>query len=718
MSQQFDTQLGESKLVLEIGKIAQLANGSVTLRLGDTVVLATAVVAPTPRAGIDFFPLLVDYEEKFYATGKISGSRFIKREGRPSEDAVLSSRLIDRPLRPLFPKGLYNDVQVVVTVLSADLVNDPDILGITAASTALMQTGVPFNGPVAGVRVGRVDGKFIANPTYEQRQASDLDLVVAGTSSAIMMVEAGATEVTEDIMLQAIEFGHQSLQPAIQLQLDMVKALNVQPMEFTIPELPAELKAEIFAAVLPRLQEAVYHPEKTMRNASLDALRQEIWEKYVGDANPESVVAEIFNKAINSEVRKNILESDRRPDGRKLDEIRPLSIEVGVLPRPHGSALFTRGETQALTTTTLGSLDDEQFLDTMEQETTKRYMHHYNFPPFATGEVKPLRQAGRREIGHGALAERALLPVIPNREDFPYTIRVVSEIMASNGSSSMASVCGSTLSLMDAGVPIAKPVAGVAMGLITDGSKYKVLTDIAGIEDFNGDMDFKVAGTRDGINALQMDIKVAGITVAIMKEALAQAKIGRLFLLAKMAEVIAEPRKELSPFAPRVLVVKIPQDRIGEIIGPGGRVINGIIDKAGGKQITTISIEEDGNVYITSTDAKLGEQAADTIRNMVRELEVGEKFTGKVTRIMDFGAFVEILPGKEGLVHISELANERVEKVEDVVKVGDPLEVIVTEIDNLNRINLSHKAVLNGGRIDPRPPRPPRPGGDRRPPRR
>jgi polyribonucleotide nucleotidyltransferase len=715
MSQQFDTQLGESKLVLEIGKIAQLANGSVTLRLGDTVVLATAVVAPTPRAGIDFFPLLVDYEEKFYATGKISGSRFIKREGRPSEDAVLSSRLIDRPLRPLFPKGLYNDVQVVVTVLSADLVNDPDILGITAASTALMQTGVPFNGPVAGVRVGRVDGKFVANPTYEQRQASDLDLVVAGTSSAIMMVEAGATEVTEDIMLQAIEFGHQSLQPAIQLQLDMVKALNVKPMEFTIPELPAELKAEIFAAVLPRLQEAVYHPEKTMRNASLDALRQEIWEKYVGDANPESVVAEIFNKAINSEVRKNILESDRRPDGRKLDEIRPLSIEVGVLPRPHGSALFTRGETQALTTTTLGSLDDEQFLDTMEQETTKRYMHHYNFPPFATGEVKPLRQAGRREIGHGALAERALLPVIPNREDFPYTIRVVSEIMASNGSSSMASVCGSTLSLMDAGVPIAKPVAGVAMGLITDGSKYKVLTDIAGIEDFNGDMDFKVAGTRDGINALQMDIKVAGITVAIMGEALAQAKVGRLFLLDKMAEIIAEPRKELSPFAPRVLVVKIPQDRIGEIIGPGGRVINGIIDKAGGKQITTISIEEDGNVYITSTDAKLGEQAADTIRNMVRELEVGEKFTGKVTRIMDFGAFVEILPGKEGLVHISELANERVEKVEDVVKVGDQLEVIVTEIDNLNRINLSHKAVLNGGRIDPRPPRP---GGDRRPPRR
>lgn len=720
MSQTFTTQLGTSELTLETGKIAQLANGSVTLRLGDTVVLATAVVSPTPRAGIDFFPLMVDYEEKFYAAGKISGSRFVKREGRPSEDAVLSSRLIDRPLRPLFPKGLYNDVQVVVTVLSADLVNDPDILGITAASSALMQTGVPFQGPVAGVRVGRIDGQFVANPTYEQRQGGDLDLIVAGTQDAIMMVEAGATEVSEDVMLQAIEFGHQAMQPAIKLQLELTQALGVKPMEFAIPELPLDLKEEIFAKVQPRLQEAVYHPEKTVRAASLATLRQEIWAQFVSETNPELVVADIFNKALNTEVRKNILEADRRPDGRKLDEIRPLSIEVGLLPRPHGSALFTRGETQALTTTTLGSLDDEQLLDTMEFETTKRYMHHYNFPPFATGEVKPLRTAGRREIGHGALAERALLPVIPGREDFPYTIRVVSEIMASNGSSSMASVCGSTLSLMDAGVPITKPVAGVAMGLITDGSTYKILTDIAGIEDFNGDMDFKVAGTRDGINALQMDIKVAGITVAIMRDALAQAKIGRLFLLDKMAEVIAEPRAELSPFAPRVLVVKIPQDRIGEVIGPGGRVINDIIDKAGGKPVTTINIEEDGNVYITSTDAKLGEQAADTIRNMMREVEVGEKFMGKVTRIMDFGAFVEILPGKEGLAHISELANSRVEKVEDVVKVGDPLEVIVTEIDNLNRINLSHKAVLNGGRIEPRPPRPPRPGGgfDRRPPRR
>ncbi|MFA5010157.1 MAG: polyribonucleotide nucleotidyltransferase [Patescibacteria group bacterium] len=716
MSQQFSTQLGDSKLILETGKIAQLANGSVTLRSGDTVVLATAVVSPTPREGIDFFPLLIDFEEKFYATGKISGSRFIKREGRPSEDAILSARLIDRPLRPLFPKGFYNDVQVVITVLSADLVNDPDILGIIAASSAVMQTGVPFKGPVAGVRVGRVNGQMVANPTYEQRESSDLDLVIAGTADAVMMVEAGASEVSEEVMLQAIEFGHQAIQPAIKLQQEMAQALSVQAIGFTSAETSADLKTKIFGKVQPQLQDVIYHPEKTVRNAKLEALRQEIWSEFVSEENPELVVSDIFNKAINEEIRRNILVEGRRPDGRKLDQIRPLSIEVGLLPRPHGSALFTRGETQALSTVTLGSLDDEQLLDTMEFETTKRYMHHYNFPPFATGEAKPLRQAGRREIGHGALAERALLPVIPNREAFPYTIRVVSEIMASNGSSSMASVCGSTLSLMDAGVPITKPVAGVAMGLIADGANYKILTDIAGIEDFNGDMDFKVAGTKDGITALQMDIKVAGITIAVMKDALSQANVGRMFLLGKMAEVIAEPRKELSPYAPRVMVVKIPQDRIGEVIGPGGRVINDIIDKAGGKQVTNINIEEDGNVYITSTDAKLGEQAADTIRNMMREVEVGEQFTGRVTRLMDFGAFVEILPGKEGLVHISELANQRVEKVEDVVKVGDPLEVIVTEIDNLNRINLSHKAVLNGGKITPRPPRPER--NDHRPPRR
>jgi polyribonucleotide nucleotidyltransferase len=691
---QLDTQLGDAKLTAETGRLAQLADGSVTLRIGDTIVLATAVVAPTPREGIDFFPLLIDFEEKFYATGKISGSRFIKREGRPSEEAILAARLIDRPLRPLFPKSFRQDVQVVVTVLSADMVYDPDVVGITAASTALMLAGAPFAGPVAGVRVGRVNGQFILNPTYEQREQSDLDLVIAGTSDAIMMVEAGAQEVSEDDLVAALEFGHQALQPAIQLQLDLVKQLGISPREHAIVQMPVELKQQIATRLGGNLEAALYTPDKTMRNAELEKLRQAIWEEFVTEENPELVVADIFSKVVSEEFRNNILSADRRPDGRKLDEIRPLQIEVGVLPRPHGSALFTRGETQALSIVTLGSLDDEQMIDTMELDTTKRYMHHYNFPPYSTGEAKPLRSTGRREIGHGALAERALMPVIPGREDFPYTIRVVSEILASNGSSSMASVCGSTLSLMDAGVPITKSVAGIAMGLVTDGQQYKILTDIAGVEDFNGDMDFKVAGTKDGVTALQMDIKVAGITTEIMKTALAQARLGRLFLLDAMSQIIAVPRPELSPYAPRVIVVKVPPTRIGEVIGPGGRVINEIIDRAGGKAVTTISIEDDGNAFITSTNAAMGEQAAQTIRDMMREIVPGERFRGRVTRIMDFGAFVEVLPGREGLVHISQLARERVNRVTDVVKEGDELDVVVTEIDDLGRINLSHKATL------------------------
>ncbi|MFH0905434.1 MAG: polyribonucleotide nucleotidyltransferase [bacterium] len=701
----FGTKLGTTELLMETGKLAPLASGSIVARMGDTVVLATAVVALKPRPAIDFFPLLIDYEEKFYAAGKISGSRFVKREGRPSDEAVLSARLIDRPLRPLFPKGFRNDVQVVITVLSVDLVNDPDILAITAASAALMQAGAPFQGPVAGVRVGYLDSKYVLNPTYEQREKSQLDLIVAGTKEAIMMVEAGAHELSEEIVLGGIEFGHQQLQPAIELQSELVKELKIKPAAYGVQEAPVELKQKIVEKAKPELEGAIYHPDKTTRTEKLAELQHRIWEEFITEEAPEAVVADIFSKVVSEEFRHNILNQDRRPDGRKLDEIRPLSMEIGLLPRTHGSALFTRGETQALSTVTLGSLDDEQILDTMESDTTKRYMHHYNFPPYATNEVKPMRSAGRREIGHGALAERALLSVIPGRVAFPYTIRVVSEILSSNGSSSMASVCGSTLSLMDAGVPIAKPIAGIAMGLVTDGSRYKILTDIAGIEDFNGDMDFKVTGSRDGITALQMDIKVAGITKAIMQDALSQAKIGRLFLLDKMAEIIPAPRKELSPFAPRVIVVQVPQDRIGEVIGPGGRIINDIIDKAGGKGVTTISIEEDGSTFITSTNAELGEQAAQAVRNIIREVKPGEKFTGRVTRIMDFGAFVEILPGKEGLVHISQLANERVNRVEDVVKEGDTLEVVVTEIDNLGRINLSHKALLKRPPSDDRPPR-------------
>ncbi|MEZ4210514.1 MAG: polyribonucleotide nucleotidyltransferase [Patescibacteria group bacterium] len=695
MQHKFTATLGGHELVLETGKMAQLASGSVTLRLGDTVVLATAVVADQPRTGIDFFPLMVEYEERMYAAGKISGSRFVKREGRPSEDAILAGRLIDRPLRPLFPKGFYNDLQVVVTVLSADLMNDPDILGITAASAAIIQTGAPFKGPVAGVRVGLIDDQFVVNPTHEQREVSQLDLVVAGTKDAIMMVEAGASEVSEEKMLEAIAFAHQSMQAGIELQEQMIAAMGVKSGDYQIDIPSPELKSQIASSVGDDLEGALYTQDKTTRNENLTALKQRIWEQFVTEEMPESAVADAFSKVLSEEFRKNIFDKERRPDGRKLDEIRPLSIEVGVLPRPHGSALFTRGETQALSVVTLGSLDDEQILDTMEEDTTKRYMHHYNFPPYSVNEARPMRSTGRREIGHGALAERALLPMIPSREDFPYTIRVVSEILASNGSSSMASVCGSTLSLMDAGVPLKKPVAGVAMGLVTNNGNYKILTDIAGVEDFNGDMDFKVAGTRDGITALQMDIKVAGITPQILKDALAQANVGRMFLLDKMATVIDQPRAELSKYAPRVITVHVPVERIGEVIGPGGKVINEIIDKAGGKSITTISIQDDGTTYITSTNAAMGEQAAQTIRDMVRQVEPGEKFTGTVMRIMDFGAFVEILPGKEGLVHISQLANKRIDKVSDVVKVGDKLDVVVTEIDDLGRINLSHKALLN-----------------------
>lgn len=693
--EKFTAMLGDTKLEVETGKLAILASGSVTLRLGDTVILATAVMAPKPRENIDFFPLLIDFEERMYATGKISGSRFIKREGRPTEKATLSARLIDRPIRPLFPKGFYNDVQIVLTVLSADMINDPDVLAITAASTALMQVGTPFQGPIAGVRVGYIDDKYVLNPTYEQREKSKLDLVIAGTKDAIMMVEAGANEVSEDIVVGGIEFGHKGMQPLITMQEDMVKKMGAKSVEYTIPETDTELKDKILNEISGSLNDAIYSPDKTTRHQKMDELSFQVIEKFVTEEILEADVKAIVKKIVSEEIRKNILENEKRPDNRDLDTIRPLNMEVKLLPRTHGSAVFTRGETQALSIVTLGSLDDEQLIDTMELDTTKRYMHHYNFPPYATDEARPMRSTGRREIGHGALAERALMPVIPGRLEFPYTIRVVSEILASNGSSSMASVCGSTLSLMDAGVPIKKPIAGIAMGLITDGDQYKILTDIAGIEDFNGDMDFKVAGSRDGITALQMDIKVTGITPTIMKDALAKAKIARLTLLDEMAKIISEPNKELSPYAPRVITVSVPVDKIGDIIGPGGKVINEIIDNAGGKVVTNISIEDDGSTFITSTDAKLGEQAAETIRMMVKEIEPGERYTGKVVKITDFGAFVELTPGRDGLVHISELSHSRVNKVEDVVKEGETLEVVVKEVDKMGRVSLSHKDTLD-----------------------
>lgn len=694
MEKKFETQLGDKTFTFETGKLANLAQGSVLARMGDTVVLATAVISPKPRDGMEFFPLMVDFEERMYASGKISGSRFIKREGRPSENAILTARLIDRPIRPLFPKGFYNDVQIVLTVLSADLINSPDMVAMNAASAALMQTGSPFKGPIGGVRVGRINNEFVVNPTTEQKAVSDLDLIVAGTKEAIMMVEAGANEVSEDIIVDAIEFGHQAMQSVIALQEQMMQELGVKDGGYKVITASEDLKEKIANKVAGRLEDAIYHAEKTVRRAKIDELRQELFEEFVTEEIPESLVEGVFDKALSMELRKNIIENDRRPDGRGLDDVRPLYMELGLLPSTHGSAIFTRGETQALSIVTLGSLDDEQLIDTMELDTTKRYMHHYNFPPYSVNEAKPMRSTGRREIGHGALAERALLPMIPDRTEFPYTIRVVSEIMSSNGSSSMASVCGSTLSLMETGVPIKKPIAGIAMGLITDGTTYKILTDIAGIEDHNGDMDFKVAGSKDGITALQMDIKVSGIAKSLFKEALAKAKVARLFILDEMAKIIAEPRAEISPKAPRVITVQIPADKIGEIIGPGGKVINGIIDDAGGKAVTNISIEEDGTVFITSAKKEMAEQAAQTVRDIVRVIKPGEKFTGRITRVMDFGAFVEILPGREGMVHISQFRNERVENINDVAKEGDTLEVVVQEIDDRGRINLSHKATL------------------------
>jgi polyribonucleotide nucleotidyltransferase len=699
--EKFETMLGNAKLIMETGKLARLAAGSVTVRLGDTVVLATATIADKPREGIDFFPLLVDFEEKMYASGKISGSRFIKREGRASENAILTCRLTDRPLRPLFPKGFYNDVQIVVTVLSADLVHDPDVLSIVAASAALMLSGAPFDGPVGAVRVGLIKNELVVDPSYEQLEnGSSLDLVVAGTKDRVMMIEAGAKEVDEATMLKAIKFAHEALQPSIDLQHQLIAGKAIAEKKNYPLRTPNEsLITDVAKFVGGKANEAIYHPDKTERNTKLEELREQVWQTFVSEENPENAVAEVFGKIVAQEFRKNLLEKGQRPDDRALDEVRPITCEVGLLPRPHGSALFTRGETQALTTVTLGSAGDEQMIDTMELDTTKRYMHHYNFPPYATNEIKPMRGPGRREIGHGALAERALLSMIPDKQSFPYTIRVVSEILSSNGSSSMAAVCGSTLALMDAGVPIKKPVSGIAMGVVMgDAGKFKILTDIAGIEDFNGDMDFKVAGTKDGITAMQVDMKIGGLGFEVFEQAFAQARVGRLHILEIIQQCIAEPRKELSVYAPRVTVVKIHPDQIREVIGPGGKVINEIIARAGGKGVTEINIEDDGTVYISSTNAKLAQQAVDEVKNITREVKVGERFDGKVTRIMDFGAFVEIFPGTEGLVHISQLAKERVNKVTDIVKVGDTLPVVVVEIDSMGRINLSHKATLKPDR--------------------
>lgn len=689
----YSIELGGRTLTMEIGKIAKQANGAVLVRYGDTAVVVAATGTKTPREGVDFFPLTVDFEEKMYAVGKIPGG-FIKREGRPAETAILTSRLIDRPIRPMFPEGYHNDVQIVATPVSVDPDNAPDIPAMIGASCALSISDIPFEGPIAGVRVGMIDGQYIINPTIEQAKVSRLNLAVAGTKDAILMVEAGAKEISEDEMLDAIWFGHEEIKKLVEWQEKIMAEVGKPKMEVPVYEPPAELAAEIEAYGAEQLKAALMDANKLEREENVARIKAEIadafMEKYPDNAKD---VAYITQKLVKKIVRRTISVDKIRPDGRALDEVRPVTCEVGLLARPHGSALFTRGQTQILNVLALAPLSEAQTLDGLGVELTKRYIHHYNFPPYSVGETKPLRSPGRREIGHGALAERALLPVIPSEEEFPYAIRLVSETLESNGSSSMGSVCASTLSLMDAGVPIKAPVAGVAMGLVKDGDYFTILTDIQGLEDALGDMDFKVAGTKNGITAIQMDIKIDGINKEIFKQALAQAKRGREHIMGIMLDCIAEPRKELSKYAPKITTIHVDPEKISKIIGPGGKTIKKIVEETGAK----IDIEEDGRVYIAAVNSEEAAKAIDMINGITAEVEVGKVYTGKVTRLMAFGAFVEILPGKEGLVHISQLSTERVNKVEDVVSVGDEIVVKVTEIDQKGRINLSRKAVLAGG---------------------
>ena len=686
----FEMEVGGRPLVIENGKMAKQANGAVLVRYGDTVVLVAVTASKEPREGVDFFPLTVDYEEKMYAVGKVPGG-FIKREGRPSNDAILCARLIDRPIRPLFPKGFRNDIQVIATVLSVEQDNPPDIAAMIGASCALSVSDIPFNGPIAGVRVGRVDGKFVINPTVAQREKSDLNLTIAGSHDAVMMVEAGANELPEDVILESILFGHKEIKRIVEFQRKIIDACGKKKREVRLFKTSPEMEEAIRNYAEARLDAAVRDSDKLRRDEHIAAVNADAMghflASYPGSAKEIAAVLHDVEKDI---VRRMITHEKIRPDGRGLDEVRPVSCEVGILPRTHGSGLFTRGQTQILTVTTLGSLGDAQVIDGLGVEKSKRYIHQYNFPGYSVGEARPARGPGRREIGHGALAERALLPVIPTEEEFPYMFRLVSEVLESNGSSSMGSVCGSTLSLMHAGVPIRRPVSGVAMGLVKDGDQYTILTDIQGMEDALGDMDFKVAGTAQGITAIQMDIKIAGITREILASALEQAKRGRAFIMEKMLACISEPAPDLSPYAPRVTTMHINVDKIRNVIGPGGKMIKKIVDDTN----TQIDIEEDGTILISAVNVEDAKKAVAIIEELVRDVEVGAVYKGKVTRIMAFGAFVEVLPGKEGLCHISQLAKRRVEKVEDVVQIGDTLDVKVTEIDRQGRVNLSHKALL------------------------
>ena len=717
-TKRYTTTVGSRTIAIETGKLALQAGGAVTVHLNDTVIFAAATMGDV-REGIDFFPLSVDYEERMYAGGKIPGS-FFRREGRPSTDAILTARLTDRPLRPLFPEGMRNEVQIIMYSLSADAENPLDILAINAASASIMISDIPWNGPVAAVRVGRVDGQFVANPTFPEMDKSDLDLRIAGTRDAILMVECGADEVPEEIMVAALEFGHQAIQPLIELQRQMQAEIGKPKREVTLYVPDADLKKKVFGRVSGAIGSLLDKPlKKNEFYSGMTTLKDELVAEMctvpdgasAADYPTPASVREAFDQAEQTIVRERILNLGKRPDGRAPTEIRPIWCEVGFSPRAHGSGLFTRGETQVLTLATLGTLREAQEIDTLSPVDTKRYMHHYNFPPFSTGETKMLRGQSRREVGHGALAERALEPVIPSEETFPYTLRLVSEVFASNGSSSMASVCGSTLALMDTGVPIKAPVAGVAMGLVKEGERFQILTDIQGTEDHLGDMDFKVAGTANGITALQMDIKISGLSTEIMKQALEQARQARLFILDKMLEVIPAPRPELKPHTPRVTTVKIPVDKIGAIIGPGGKNIRALQEETG----TRIDIEEDGTVYIASADGEKARIARERIEAIAETPQVGRIYTGKVVRIADFGAFVEILPGTDGMVHISQLDSERVEKVEDVVRMGDEITVMVTGIDAMGKIRLSRQAVLEGWTIEEAQERDSRKSGGGRP---
>lgn len=700
-----EVKIGDGVFSFETGRLAGQASGAVMARVGDTVVLATTVMSDKAREGIDFFPLLTDYEERLYAAGKIKGSRWIKREGRATDDAILKGRVIDRTLRPLFPEGMRNDVQVTVTVLSIDGENEPDMLAVNAASMALAISNVPFDGPVAGCRVGKVDGNYVINPTRKQQETSTMDLIVCGTGDHIMMVEMGAKLVQESEIVAGIKFAQGYLGQLVRCQLDFAKQIGKAKSEpiMILPDETVLAKVKEFLTE-GKMDAALYVKNKEEREANVGKLTDETVaavKAALGDppAGGEGVdvqkdAAKAVDKVLKKYQQKQILQKERRVDGRALTETRPITCEVGVLPRTHGSALFTRGETQALTTVTLGSKGDEQTLDGMEdpiEGRAKRYIHHYNMPGYSVGEVAPIRGPGRREIGHGALAERAVEVVLPPQETFPYTMRLVSEIMSSNGSTSMASTCGSTLALMDAGVPITEIIGGCAMGLVMDEANpnnFKVLTDIAGIEDFNGHMDFKVTGSESGVTALQLDMKLKGLSADILDKALQQAKPARQHIISKMKEAISAPRPDLSPYAPRITSFMIKPDKIREVIGSGGKTINEIIANCPGVKI---DIEDSGLVMVTSTDAEMAKKATEWIHNIVKEVEPGEIYEGKVTRLMDFGAFVEVLPGKEGLVHISQLANYRVGRVEDVVKVGDALKVQVSEIDEQGRINLTHK---------------------------